>query len=77
MLEIGKSFLADAQKMSCCKIDKIIKEPLGGAHYDRAATFDAVKAEILKTFKTLDKLSPQDLIDQRRDKFEQMGVFND
>ena len=34
-------------------IDKIIKEPLGGAHYDRAATFEAVKAEILKTFKTL------------------------
>ena len=57
-------------------IDKIIKEPLGGAHYDRKATFDAVKAEIIKTFKVLDKLSPQELVDQRRDKFDQMGVFN-
>ena len=58
-------------------IDKIIKEPLGGAHYDREATFDSVKAEIIKTFKVLDKLSPQELVDQRRDKFDQMGVFND
>ena len=57
-------------------IDKIIKEPLGGAHYDREATFDAVKAEIIITFKVLDKLSPQELVDQRRDKFDQMGVFN-
>lgn len=78
-----KEQAADALKLTATDmkksklIDKIIKEPLGGAHYDHAATFDAVKAEILKTFKTLDKLSPQDLIDQRRDKFEQMGVFND
>jgi acetyl-CoA carboxylase carboxyl transferase subunit alpha len=78
-----KEQAADALKLTATDmkksklIDKIIKEPLGGAHYDRAATFEVVKAEILKTFKTLDKLSPQDLIDQRRDKFEQMGVFND
>ena len=57
-------------------IDKIIKEPLGGAHYDREATFDAVKTEIIKTFKVLDKISPKELVDQRRDKFDQMGVFN-
>ena len=78
-----KEQAADALKLTATDmkksklIDKIIKEPLGGAHYDRAATFEAVQAEILKTFKALDKLSPQDLIDQRRDKFEQMGVFND
>ncbi|MGB0367403.1 MAG: acetyl-CoA carboxylase carboxyltransferase subunit alpha [Flavobacteriaceae bacterium] len=58
-------------------IDKIIKEPLGGAHYDRKTTYNVVKAEIIKTFKVLDKLSPQELIDQRRDKFDQMGVFNE
>jgi len=58
-------------------IDKIIKEPLGGAHYDRKTTYDVVKAEIIKTFKVLDKLSPQELIDQRRNKFDQMGVFNE
>ena len=57
-------------------IDRIIKEPLGGAHYDREEAFASVQAEILKTFKVLDKLSPEELIDQRRQKFDEMGVFN-
>ena len=56
-------------------IDKIIKEPLGGAHYDRATAFQTVKAEIMKDFKVLDKLATEELIAQRRDKFDQMGVF--
>ena len=56
-------------------IDKIIKEPLGGAHYDRATAFQTVKAEIMKDFKALDKLATEELIAQRRDKFDQMGVF--
>jgi acetyl-CoA carboxylase carboxyl transferase subunit alpha len=57
-------------------IDRIIKEPLGGAHYDREEAFASVQAEILKTFKVLDKLSPEELIDQRRQNFDEMGVFN-
>ena len=57
-------------------IDRIIKEPLGGAHYDREEAFASVQAEILKTFKVLDKLSPEELIDQRHQKFDEMGVFN-
>ncbi|MDC1402537.1 acetyl-CoA carboxylase carboxyltransferase subunit alpha [Flavobacteriaceae bacterium] len=57
-------------------IDRIIKEPLGGAHYDREEAFASVQAEILKTFKVLDKLSSEELIDQRRQKFDEMGVFN-
>ena len=56
-------------------IDKIIKEPLGGAHYDRATAFQTVKSEIMKDFKALDKLATEELIAQRRDKFDQMGVF--
>ena len=56
-------------------IDKIIKEPLGGAHFDRQATYTSVQAEIMKTFKVLDKLSEKELIEQRREKFDQMGVF--
>ena len=73
--EALKLTATDMKKSSL--IDKIIKEPLGGAHFDRASTFNAVKNEIIKTFKVLDKLSPQELVDQRRDKFDQMGVFND
>ena len=58
-------------------IDKIIKEPLGGAHYDRQQVFDSVQDEVLKTFKVLDKLEPLELIKNRRAKFNDMGVFKD
>jgi acetyl-CoA carboxylase carboxyl transferase subunit alpha len=58
-------------------IDKIIKEPLGGAHYDREQVFNSVQDEVLKTFKVLDKLQPHELIKARRAKFNDMGVFKD
>ena len=58
-------------------IDKIIKEPLGGAHYDREQAFNSVQDEVLKTFKVLDKLEPHELIKARRAKFNDMGVFED
>ena len=54
-------------------IDKIIKEPLGGAHYDREATYTHVKKEILTAFKKIQKQDPITRIDQRRDKFIAMG----
>ena len=77
-----KEQAADALKLTATDmkkaklIDKIIKEPLGGAHYNREEAFASVQAEILKTFKVLDKLSPEELIEQRRQKFDEMGVFN-
>lgn len=58
-------------------IDKIIKEPLGGAHSKREETFEIVQKEILTAFKQLDKLSPEERIQQRRDKFNEMGVYDD
>jgi acetyl-CoA carboxylase carboxyl transferase subunit alpha len=54
-------------------IDKIIKEPLGGAHYDREVTYAHVKKEILTAFKKIQKQDPITRIDQRRDKFIAMG----
>ena len=57
-------------------IDKIIKEPLGGAHADREGAFKAVKKSILKNFEDLKKLSPEELIKDRMDKYDQMGIFN-
>ena len=58
-------------------IDKIIKEPLGGAHYDRQTTFESVKKEILNTFQKLKKMESRMKIDLRRNKFSNMGVFED
>ncbi|MEC7784644.1 MAG: acetyl-CoA carboxylase carboxyltransferase subunit alpha [Bacteroidota bacterium] len=56
-------------------IDEIVKEPLGGAHSDREATFTTIKEEILKAFKEFKNLSPKDLVEKRMDKYSNMGVF--
>ena len=54
-------------------IDKIIKEPLGGAHFDKEETFNQVKKEILSSFKRIQKLGTKERIDRRREKFISMG----
>ena len=56
-------------------IDKIIKEPLGGAHFDRNKIFKEVKNEILNAFDFNKKLTPEKLIKKRRDKFISMGNY--
>tara|TARA_B100000768_G_scaffold35215_1_gene33817 strand:- start:653 stop:1606 length:954 start_codon:yes stop_codon:yes gene_type:complete len=58
-------------------IDKIIKEPLGGAHFDREMTFKTVRKELLTAFKKIEKDSSKDRIDKRRNKFLEMGNFLD
>ena len=57
-------------------IDKIIKEPFGGAHYNKEEAYDNVKKEIIKSYKKLQGLSSEKLISNRRDKFYKIGNFN-
>lgn len=54
-------------------IDGIIKEPLGGAHTDMDKMATKLKKSILDTCKELVKISPEDRISQRIEKFSQMG----
>ena len=56
-------------------IDKIIKEPLGGAHFDRNKIFTEVKNEILNTYEDNKKLTSDKLIKNRRNKFISMGNY--
>ena len=56
-------------------IDKIIKEPLGGAHYDREKVFQTFKKQMIDAFRSLDKLDSSRLIEARREKFSNMGTF--
>jgi acetyl-CoA carboxylase carboxyl transferase subunit alpha len=58
-------------------IDGIVKEPLGGAHTDVKAIAAEVKKVILENHKELAKLSTEDRISQRIDKFCAMGVVKD
>ena len=54
-------------------IDKIIKEPLGGAHYNKEEIFKQVKKEILSSFERIQKLNTKERVDKRREKFISMG----
>ncbi|MHA7842761.1 MAG: acetyl-CoA carboxylase carboxyltransferase subunit alpha [Winogradskyella sp.] len=58
-------------------VDQIIKEPLGGAHTDREKTFLAVKDAIVKSYEELKNLSPKELVKNRMDKYDEMGVYKD
>tara|TARA_B100000768_G_scaffold88995_1_gene83467 strand:+ start:5381 stop:6334 length:954 start_codon:yes stop_codon:yes gene_type:complete len=57
-------------------IDKIIPEPLGGAHRDRDKTFINVKNAILESFNSLKAKKVNTLIEERINKFTSMGVYN-
>jgi acetyl-CoA carboxylase carboxyl transferase subunit alpha len=57
-------------------IDKIIKEPFGGAHYNPEEISVIVKEEILNSFKKLQPLSTDKLISNRRERFYKIGKFN-
>ena len=57
-------------------IDKIISEPLGGAHSDREKIFNNVKIAILNSFKILSSKKIDQLVIDRMDKFTSMGVYN-
>ena len=56
-------------------IDKIINEPLGGAHYDPDETFKSVKENILLFYKKIKSLSKNKMINTRRKKFTKIGNF--
>ncbi len=58
-------------------IDGIIKEPLGGAHNDMKAASEELKKEIKKHLKALKKLSSEERISERIEKFSAMGVFSE
>ncbi|TDI96444.1 MAG: acetyl-CoA carboxylase carboxyltransferase subunit alpha [Caldithrix sp.] len=58
-------------------IDKVVKEPNGGAHrnYDEAAKLlrESIEAELTE----LEKLSPEQLVDARIEKYTNMGFYEE
>ena len=58
-------------------IDGIIKEPLGGAHYDPEFTGKALKETLVENIEALSKISGQELKKDRYNKFRRMGVFTE
>ena len=54
-------------------IDEIIAEPLGGAHKKPHQVYEAVKSIILRDIQAYKSVSPEELIQERMDKFARMG----
>ncbi|WP_422362344.1 acetyl-CoA carboxylase carboxyltransferase subunit alpha [Reichenbachiella sp.] len=55
-------------------VDGVIKEPVGGAHIDTTEAAKELKKALVSNLKELDKVSPEERISQRIDKFGKMGV---
>jgi acetyl-CoA carboxylase carboxyl transferase subunit alpha len=58
-------------------VDEVIKEPLGGAHRDRETTFKSVAKRITAHYDELKKLSPEKLVENRIQKYSEMGEFKE
>ena len=65
----------DLKKMKI--IDGIIKEPLGGAHNDIDLAAKKLKKVIIEDITELEKIKSDKRIENRINKFSEMGVIND
>ena len=55
--------------------DEVIPEPPGGAHRDYDTACQRVKAAILRALEELEPLTPAELVEQRYQRFRQIGRF--
>lgn len=73
----GKMKITAAELKKFGIIDKVIREPLGGAHknVDKIAT--DIKKNLISTLKELKQITNYELINRRYTKFRKMGEFNE
>lgn len=64
----------DMKKMNL--VDKIIKEPAGGAHRNKEKTFELVKSNIVSSYNEIKELSEASLVSSRMEKYSSMGVYS-
>ncbi|MBI1911515.1 MAG: acetyl-CoA carboxylase carboxyltransferase subunit alpha [Deltaproteobacteria bacterium] len=58
-------------------IDKIVKEPVGGAHRDPQTAYKSLKTVLISQLKELNVHTREDLVELRYNKFRNMGVFSE
>lgn len=56
-------------------VDELIPEPPGGAHHNYQQAADNLKAALVRNLNELRKLSPDQLVEQRYEKFRNIGVY--
>jgi acetyl-CoA carboxylase carboxyl transferase subunit alpha len=58
-------------------IDKIVPEPLGGAHRDPPAAAQALKKALTETLKQLQEKKPKELVELRLERLMSYGKFKE
>jgi acetyl-CoA carboxylase carboxyl transferase subunit alpha len=58
-------------------IDRIVPEPVGGAHRNHQETAATLKVAVAEAFGELRHLPPDRLVEQRYQKFRRIGVFEE
>jgi acetyl-CoA carboxylase carboxyl transferase subunit alpha len=58
-------------------IDRIIPEPLGGAHKDHQEAAKMLKSALIEELQQLVKIKPEKLFDNRLEKFGKMGAYTE
>lgn len=71
-LRLGATDLIDVKV-----IDRIVPEPVGGAHRDPNVMFDTVTSVLDEELRALEKIPVDQLVKERREKFYQMGVWTE
>lgn len=56
-------------------VDRVIEEPLGGAHKNASGTLKLVEDVLLEELETLCYMTSAELLEQRRDRFRTLGRF--
>tara|TARA_B100000401_G_C52285438_1_gene475547 strand:- start:5 stop:550 length:546 start_codon:yes stop_codon:yes gene_type:complete len=74
MLDAAKAMKLSANDLLELKvIDEIIPEPIGGAHRDKNLILNDVRVSILKNLETFRQMLPDDILNQRKNKFLKIG----
>ena len=58
-------------------IDKIVPEPLGGAHRDPQATAQALRKALAEALKQLQEKKPRELVEERLERLMGYGKFKE
>ncbi|HEX3769021.1 MAG TPA: acetyl-CoA carboxylase carboxyltransferase subunit alpha [Puia sp.] len=58
-------------------IDEIVPEPIGGAHWDYNEAAALLKPRLIQTIQELKKFSPEERINNRIEKFNKMGFWDE
>ncbi len=74
MLDAAKAMKLSAKDLLELEIiDEIIPEPIGGAHRDREKILQNIKNSISKNLDIYNQMSPQEIFDNRKNKFLRIG----